>query len=53
MQSIFLRVAVLILLGGNFSPARALDRTNEVFKIFQFSADQIPQTLRYLESVSW
>ena len=24
-------------------PARALDRTNEVFKIFQFPADQIPR----------
>ena len=43
MPFIFLRLAVLILLGGIFCPARAFDRTNEVFKIFQFPADQIPR----------
>jgi hypothetical protein len=43
VQSIFLRIAVLILLGGNFFAAHAFDRTNEVFKIFQFPADRIPR----------
>ena len=47
MNRIFLRsVAIALAVGGvffNYSPARALDRTNEVFKIFQFPADQIPR----------
>jgi hypothetical protein len=43
VNAFFLRVAVLILLGVGFSTASALDRTNEVFKIFQFPADQIPR----------
>jgi hypothetical protein len=43
VHSIFLRLAVLMLLCGNSFSARALDRTNEVFKIFQFPADKIPR----------
>lgn len=43
MKHVFLHAAVLILLGGNFFTAQAFDRTNEVFKIFQFPADQIPR----------
>lgn len=39
----FLRAAVAVgLLLGVAGPARALDRTNEIFKIFQFPADKIP-----------
>ena len=43
MHNIFFRAAILIALGGIFSPVRALDRTNEIFKIFQFPADKIPR----------
>ena len=46
MNRIFLRVAALALaVGGvflNFQNALALDRTNVVFKIFQFPPDKIP-----------
>ena len=45
MNQNFLRPAaalcgLLLLVGGRVS---ALDRTNEVFKIFQFPADQMPR----------
>jgi len=38
--------AMLVTCGAalfNCLPVRALDRTNEVFKVFQFPADQIPR----------
>jgi hypothetical protein len=41
------RILALAFVGGGVflvcPPARALDRTNEVFKVFQFPADQIPR----------
>jgi hypothetical protein len=45
-QTFFRTAAILVTCGAalfNCSPARALDRTNEVFKVFQFPADQIPR----------
>jgi hypothetical protein len=43
----FFRAAALGLLGGgiflNCQAARALDRTNEAFKVFQFPPDKIPR----------
>ena len=47
MNQVFLRTVLLAGVGGgiilNGFNARALDRTNEVFKVFQFPADQIPR----------
>ena len=46
MNQIFFRTVLLAGVGGwiflNCPHARALDRTNDVFKIFQFPADKIP-----------
>ena len=43
-HKLFRAAAVMFACGGVLlNPARALDRTNEVFKIFQFPADQIPR----------
>lgn len=43
MNQIFLRALLLALAASWLClPVRALDRTNEVFKIFQFPADKIP-----------
>jgi len=36
-------VSVAVVLSGCGGRAQALDRTNEVFKVFQFPADQIPR----------
>ncbi len=47
MNRIFHRVGLLAIVGigifFNCPSARALDRTNETFKVFQFPADQIPR----------
>ena len=47
MNRVFLRTVLLIGVGVsiflNCLNARALDRTNEMFKVFQFPADQIPR----------
>ena len=47
MNPILFRLAAVWLTGAALltrcPSARALDRTNEVFKIFQFPADQIPR----------
>ena len=43
MNAFRLLVIAGTILLTSFSDARALDRTNEVFKIFQFPADKIPR----------
>ena len=42
MNHFCFRLILLLLSSGTFFTARALDRTNEVFRVFQFPADKIP-----------